>query len=149
MKKTAFNFHRKIIRPADDWLFEFLPGCGRLWLWCHGYGAGRPRKSTAMKTSSSECLIFVGEGLTDPFRPCHNPSVDTSSCYANVNNLLNVDCSRRKHSPIGRMVQKIWHWAAKWLGRVGRVESVGLFTVDKNVKFGENSLALRTCTRKS
>ena len=52
MKETAYNFHRKIIRPADGWLFEFWLSWGRLLLWCHGYGEGRPRKSTAMKTSA-------------------------------------------------------------------------------------------------
>ena len=51
-RENRISFSSKVIRPADCRLFQFLPGCGRLWLWCHCCGAGRPRKSTAMKTSS-------------------------------------------------------------------------------------------------
>ena len=51
------SFLSKVIRPANGRLFRFWPGCGRLWLWCHGCWAGRPRKSTTVNTSRRH---FVG-----------------------------------------------------------------------------------------
>ena len=50
----------------------------------------------------SECFCEVGANRSLAALVNHL-SVDTPSRYVNINNVLNVDCSRRKHSPIGRM----------------------------------------------
>ena len=56
MKKTAYIFHRKVIRPANRRLFEFKPAVGDCDLYDAMAVGGRPKKSTAMKTSA----IVVG-----------------------------------------------------------------------------------------
>ena len=54
-EENCYHFHRKIIRPADGWLFEFWPaavvvGCGYDTM---AMGRGGQGKSTAMRTSSA------------------------------------------------------------------------------------------------
>ena len=39
-------------RLANGRLVSATHGCGRLWLWYHGCGAGRPAKSTAVQSST-------------------------------------------------------------------------------------------------
>ena len=46
-------------RLAVGRLSRILHGCGRLWLWPHGCGAGRLAKSTAMQTSNVECQWLI------------------------------------------------------------------------------------------
>ena len=52
-------------------------------------------------------FYFCGGGANrSPSALVIHPSVDTASRHVNVNNLLNVDFSRRKHSSIGSVVRK-------------------------------------------